>query len=131
MYVYNTMPYKHPINNLLIVINESSLLIIGFIQVVFYTNLKSKEVIVIAGWIMIAVCILNILINFILWMLYNIRVRIQKWRKTPIQNIFGENSPSENPQLNLYHSQVADSSIVANTTVNAHRTPKILNSKKE
>ena len=55
-------------------------------------------------------------------------MRIQKWRKTPIQNIFGENSPSENPQLNLYHSQVADSSIVANTTVNAHRTPKILNS---
>ena len=122
------MPYKHPINNLLIVINESSLLIIGFIQVVFYTNLKSKEVIVIAGWIMIAVCILNILINFILWILYNIRVRILKWRKTPIQNIFEENNSPNNPQFNLYQSQVADSSIVANTILNALGTPKILNS---
>ena len=99
MYVIYSRPYKHSVYNILITINEITLSLIAFIQVIFYTNNKTKNIILTTGWIMISLCIINILINFVVWIFYNIRSRIRKWKNSPQNSILNDNIISRSSKI--------------------------------
>ena len=109
MYVIYSRPYKHSVYNILITINEIALSLIAFIQVIFYTNNKTKNIILTTGWIMISLCIINILINFVVWIFYNIRSRIRKWKSSPQNNIQNDNiisRNSKNPNVYIHPNDI-------------------------
>ena len=101
MYVVYSRPYRHAVNNMLIIVNEIALTLISFIQVIFYTNSKTKNIILITGWVMVSLCVTNIFANFTIWIFYNIRLRVIKCKSKGSQNLSNENKASISNNQNI------------------------------
>ena len=56
-------------------------------QIIFILNSTTISVSNNTGWVMIAICIANTFINFIIWIVYNLQNKIRNWRnKVKIQD---------------------------------------------
>lgn len=73
-------PFKHKINNVLLIINEGSLLCVSLLLQVFKFN--NKRAINMAGWLMISVVGINIVTNFMISIVYNVRSKIEMCKRS-------------------------------------------------
>ena len=80
------MPFKSPIDNALAIINDMSVLAISLLQLLFITDIKDKDTINYTGWVMIGALSANILSNFGISFIVNIRHKLKKTKKTAVQN---------------------------------------------
>lgn len=81
MYLVEAMPFKSTIDNTLAIINEVSVLSISLLQLIFTTDIKDQDIINYTGWVMIGALSLNVITNFAISFIVNIRRRCLKSKR--------------------------------------------------
>lgn len=111
MFLVLSHPFKEKVDNILLIINEITLLIISFLQLFFVTDIKEINFINYTGWVMISVWIISkcfiftfsidVFVNFGISITINIRLRLSKWKKKiiPVVDPFELADPANNITL--------------------------------
>jgi len=82
------MPFKHKFMNLVCTINEGTLAMISSIQIVFITDSKDIQVIVMTGWVMVGLTTIMVISNITVVISYVIyhKIKSRKAAKASKQN---------------------------------------------
>ena len=80
MFTYQVIckPFKDNLVNILCVLNEGILFVISIIQIIFIVNLDDVKTIDMTGWIMIAMVMCMILIDFSIIIVYSLYAKCKK-----------------------------------------------------